>query len=227
MADTFLIYRIVDDLLILTPSGDPNHIWYEDLRNQYNDVRRCVEQPQVRHLVVDCSQLRRIESHLVGIVLQLGSVVERKGGETVLCAVRDTVRETLQTLLLLDRRSSPVRWRTCDNLEAAVSILRELQRMPTEQIHPTIATERGNPSRRMTIVASQHWGPVRNESTAESPDVIHYEHLILDVNDRWMVVTESRSRESADSPQSVFEFVSDHEAEDWLEHNGFLGGVTS
>lgn len=132
MNESFLSHRTVDDLLILEPSGDPNQFWYEDLRNQYNDVRRCAEEPQVRHLVVDCSDLKRIESHLVGILVQLASVVERKGGETVLCGVRDSVWDTLQTLLLLDRRNSPVHWRTCENLGAAFSILSDVESMPTD-----------------------------------------------------------------------------------------------
>ena len=73
-----------------------------DIRDAYNEAYRLLDEPGMRHLLVDFSQFDYFGSTFVGILFRLSKKARSNDGETALCHLSNTMRDMLRNLMLLE-----------------------------------------------------------------------------------------------------------------------------
>lgn len=118
-------FRRQGNVLILTPNGPFLEFRDSDIRNAYNDAYRILSEPEIKHLMVDFSQMDYFGSTFVGILVRLSKKVRSGGGEAYLCHLTDNMKQMMKTLMLLENTKTDCFWRQCDSCEAGLQLLSE------------------------------------------------------------------------------------------------------
>jgi anti-anti-sigma factor len=113
------------DTVVVTPQGEASGFRYADIQTEYNRVYQLFEAPAVRFLVVDFSELEYIDSTFIGVCISLAKRTKAKGGRTVLCGIREPVRELLRRGQLIENAKFDFLWSEQPTREDAVRVLAE------------------------------------------------------------------------------------------------------
>ena len=89
-------------VLVISPKGSAFGCRVDDLQTEYNRVHHLFDEPDLEHLIIDCSQTDYIDSALVGVFIGLSKKVTLAGGRTVLCGLSERVEEILRNMQLLE-----------------------------------------------------------------------------------------------------------------------------
>jgi anti-anti-sigma factor len=103
-------FELAGGTLILTANGPFMEFRDNDIRNAYNEAYRLLSLPEIRHLIVDFSQLDYFGSTFVGILIRLAKKARSGGGEALLCHLSANMTEMLKTLMLLENTKTDCYW---------------------------------------------------------------------------------------------------------------------
>lgn len=121
------------NVLIVVPTGSLMEFRDNDIRNAYNDTYRYLSEPEVRHLLVDFSNLEYFASTFVGMLIRLAKKARQGGGEAVLCKLTDNMKQMMKTLMLLENTKTDFFWVPFDSREAAMASLVEADGEPAAE----------------------------------------------------------------------------------------------
>lgn len=113
------------NILIVVPTGSLMEFRDNEVRNAYNATYRFLSDPEVRHLLIDFSQLEYFASTFVGMLIRLAKKARQDGGEAVLCRLSDNMRKMMKTLMLLENTKTDFFWVPYPSREAAIAALAE------------------------------------------------------------------------------------------------------
>ena len=121
------------DVLVVVPTGSLMEFRDNDIRNAYNDTYRYLNEPDVKHLLVDFSNLEYFASTFVGMLIRLAKKARQGGGEAVLCKLSNNMKQMMKTLMLLENTKTDFFWVPYESREAALAALAE-QSGPADQL---------------------------------------------------------------------------------------------
>ena len=111
------------DVLVVVPTGSLMEFRDNDIRNAYNDTYRYLNEPDVKHLLVDFSNLEYFASTFVGMLIRLAKKARQGGGEAVLCKLSDNMKQMMKTLMLLENTKTDFFWVPYESRDAALAAL--------------------------------------------------------------------------------------------------------
>lgn len=111
------------DVLVMIPHGPFMEFRDADIRNAYNEAYRLLSEDDVRHLLIDFSQLDYFGSTFVGILIRLARKVRSGKGEAALCHLSDNMCGMLKTLMLLENTKTDFYWNQFATREIALAHL--------------------------------------------------------------------------------------------------------
>ena len=89
-----------NETLILVPRANGFGFRYADVQSESNAVRRVLDDPDVRSLVVDLGSLDYFGSELIGAIVALARHVSDCGGRAVMCNASEKMLDVLATMRL-------------------------------------------------------------------------------------------------------------------------------
>lgn len=93
-----LPYEQLDDTLIITPAGDALTMQEAQLEWEVDHLHKVIEQPGVRHVVIDVGQSPYFGSLLIGSLIVLCRKAQLGGGQSLLCNASDGMRDALDIM---------------------------------------------------------------------------------------------------------------------------------
>lgn len=111
------------DVLILTALGSFMEFRDNDIRNGYNEAYRLLNEPGVRHLLVDFSAMQYFGSTFVGILIRLAKKARSNNGGAALCHMSDNMKDMLKTLMLLENPKIDFSWVAYPDRDSALKAL--------------------------------------------------------------------------------------------------------
>jgi len=125
-------FEITADVVIVTPHGPFMEFRDSDIRNAYNEAYRLLNEPGMRHLLMDFSQMDYFGSTFVGILIRLARKARSNNGDAALCHLSDNMRDMMKTLMLLENSKIDFSFTSFPTREAALERLAEVSRSLTE-----------------------------------------------------------------------------------------------
>jgi anti-anti-sigma factor len=125
-------FEITADVLIVTPQGSFMEFRDVDIRNAYNESYRLLNEPGMRHLLMDFSQFEYFGSTFVGILVRLARKARSNKGEAALCHLSANMRDMMKTLMLLENPKIDFAFTSFPTRDAALQQLAEASRLLTE-----------------------------------------------------------------------------------------------
>ena len=113
------------NVLVVIPTGSLMEFRDNDIRDAYNDTYRYLNEPDVKHLLIDFSKLEYFASTFVGMLIRLAKKARQGGGEAVLCKLSDNMQQMMKTLMLLENTKTDFFWVPYESREAALAALAE------------------------------------------------------------------------------------------------------
>ena len=125
-------FELVADVVIITPHGPFMEFRDNDIRNAYNESYRLLNEPGMRHLLMDFSQFDYFGSTFVGILIRLARKARSNKGEAALCHLSSNMRDMMKTLMLLENSKIDFAFTSFPNREAALERLAEVSKLLAE-----------------------------------------------------------------------------------------------
>lgn len=125
-------FEIIADVVIVTPRGSFMEFRDIDIRNAYNESYRLLNEPGMRHLLMDFSQFEYFGSTFVGILVRLARKARSNKGEAALCHLSSNMRDMMKTLMLLENSKIDFAFTSFPTREAALQRLAEASKLLTE-----------------------------------------------------------------------------------------------
>ena len=117
------VYEREGNSLIVVPQGDLFQYRYEDLRNGYNEMYRMLNEPDTVSLIIDFSRTEHFGSAFIGMLIKLARECRRGGGDALLCGLSKSMREVLDSLMLLENVTTDFFWVPYDSRAEALAAL--------------------------------------------------------------------------------------------------------
>ena len=125
-------FEITADVVIITPQGSFLEFRDNDIRNAYNESYRLLNEPGMRHLLIDFSQFDYFGSTFVGILIRLARKARSNKGEAALCHISIAMRDMMKTLMLLENSKIDFAVTSFPNREAALEKLADVSKLLPE-----------------------------------------------------------------------------------------------
>lgn len=140
-------YERSGNVLIVSPTGSLMEFRDNDVRNAYNETYRLLDDPDVKHLLVDFSRLSYFASTFVGMLIRLAKKTRQGGGEAVLCQLSDNMKAMMKTLMLLENQKTDFFWVPFASRAEAIAALPVQTENPVSPDVPTaVQTRQDEPS---------------------------------------------------------------------------------
>jgi len=94
------------NVLILTPKGDTAGFYDHDVEDQAKALFEQVDEPKVKHILIDFSHASYFGSLIIGLVIRLEKQISEKGGKLVLAEVSEPMQHMLDSMKLQDKLPS-------------------------------------------------------------------------------------------------------------------------
>ncbi len=117
-------HEVYGNTLVIRPRGDSIGFSVGQLRQENGTIRKLIDDPRVRHLLIDLSTERYFGSRVLGELLELGLIVKGRGGRIGLCEASDDLK------VVLDMMQLNALWETFPTTAAA---LQSVARIPWSQ----------------------------------------------------------------------------------------------
>lgn len=121
-------FELIADVVIITPHGSFMEFRDLDIRNAYNESYRLLNEPGMRHLLMDFSHFDYFGSTFVGILVRLARKARSNKGEAALCHLSDNMRDMMKTLMLLENSKIDFSFTSFPTREAALERLAEISK---------------------------------------------------------------------------------------------------
>ena len=125
-------FEITADVVIITPQGSFLEFRDNDIRNAYNESYRLLNEPGMRHLLIDFSQFDYFGSTFVGILIRLARKARSNKGEAALCHISIAMRDMMKTLMLLENSKIDFAFTSFPTREAALEKLADVSKLLPE-----------------------------------------------------------------------------------------------
>lgn len=109
--------------IVVSPQGEAFGFRYTDIQTEYNRIYQLFEQPEIKNLVVDFSQIEFIDSTFIGVCLSLAKKAKLCKGQSRLCGINENVRELLKKSQLIENDRFDFLWSECPTREDALAEL--------------------------------------------------------------------------------------------------------
>lgn len=90
------------ETLIVVPQSDGLGFRHADVQIEANQIRRSLSQTDVRHLVVDLSELDYFGSEVIGVFITMAREATNRGGKAALCNASPKMRQVLENMKLFN-----------------------------------------------------------------------------------------------------------------------------
>ena len=88
------------DVLLVTPLGDAGSFRYHDVHQESNIALQVLEDPTLKHVVIDLSCEQVLGSIIISVVVKLCRKVGAKDGKAAFCNASSDMQEVLKTMNL-------------------------------------------------------------------------------------------------------------------------------
>lgn len=112
MGSLFTVERAANAIIVGIRSN--NSYSLTQLQAEAQAIAHKLEDPSIRHLVIDLNGVSYVSSEVIGIVVSLGNTIKKAGGKAAVCRVSMHMRDMLLSIGLLRA------WPQCPTREAAV-----------------------------------------------------------------------------------------------------------
>jgi anti-anti-sigma factor len=102
MTITVFTFEVVENTLVVVAHGDLFQHRFEDIRNGYNEVFLRLSGDGIDNLLVDFEHVQHFGSAFIGMLVKLSQKARRGGGETMLCGLKPSMIEVLNSLMVLE-----------------------------------------------------------------------------------------------------------------------------
>ena len=102
MANEVFTFEQVDNTLVVVAHGDLFQSRFEDIRNGYNEIFLRLSDDGVTNLLIDFEHVQHFGSAFIGMLVKLSQKTRRGGGESMLCGLKPSMVEVLQSLMVLE-----------------------------------------------------------------------------------------------------------------------------
>lgn len=92
--------RQIDNMLVVTPKGDPGSFRYNDLHREANSVRDLLMNPQIVGLVINLQNMEYFGSEFIGSLVSMAREVKNRNGRAAICQANPQMVEVLQNMSL-------------------------------------------------------------------------------------------------------------------------------
>jgi anti-anti-sigma factor len=99
-AEKYIAVEREGSVLILIPHADLGESHWLDVEGESGEVVRMVEDPSIRHVVVDLGHADYVGSEALGWFLRLRKRVAPRGGRVLLCRLSPHAREIIRVTQL-------------------------------------------------------------------------------------------------------------------------------
>jgi anti-anti-sigma factor len=94
-AEKYIAVEREGAVLILTPHADLGESHWLDVEGESGEIVRMLEDPSIRHVVIDLGHSDYVGSEALGWFVRLRKQVARRGGRVLLCHLAPHAREIL------------------------------------------------------------------------------------------------------------------------------------
>jgi anti-anti-sigma factor len=94
-AEKYIAVEREGAVLILTPHADLGESHWLDVEGESGEIVRMLEDPSIRHVVIDLGHSDYVGSEALGWFVRLRKQVARRGGRVLLCHLSPHAREIL------------------------------------------------------------------------------------------------------------------------------------
>lgn len=122
-AKSVFAYEHLGDVLVVVPTGNLVEFRDNDIRDAYNETYRLLNEPHIKHLLVDFSTLDYFGSTFIGMLIRLAKKARQGGGEAVLSNLSDNMKGMMKTLMLLENTKTDFFWTPFKDRQAAIDSL--------------------------------------------------------------------------------------------------------
>ena len=88
------------DVLIVVPQGAALNFQYQEVHLESNSLFRVVEEPDLRHAVIDLGSVAYVDSVIISSILRVLTKTRQGGGKAVFCSGSDEMKEILKCIKL-------------------------------------------------------------------------------------------------------------------------------
>lgn len=92
--------RADDEILVVSPKVDAGSFRYHELHREANSVRDQLSKPNIRHLVLNLSQLEYFGSEFIGSLVSMARDVRNRRGKAAICSANETMIDVLKNMSL-------------------------------------------------------------------------------------------------------------------------------
>ncbi|MGE0378645.1 MAG: STAS domain-containing protein [Planctomycetaceae bacterium] len=90
----------IDNILVVTPQGDPSTFRYNDLHREANSVRDLLMNPQIANLAINLQNMQYFGSEFIGSLVSMAREVKNRQGRAAICEANPQMVEVLQNMSL-------------------------------------------------------------------------------------------------------------------------------
>ena len=116
-------YEHLGEVLVVVPTGSLAEFRDNDIRDAYNETYRLLNEPNMKHLLVDFTNLDYFGSTFIGMLIRLAKKARQGGGEAVLCNLSDNMKGMMKTLMLLENTKTDFFWTPFKDRQSAIASL--------------------------------------------------------------------------------------------------------
>ncbi|MBX3438943.1 MAG: STAS domain-containing protein [Planctomycetaceae bacterium] len=110
-----------DNILVVTPQGDPTAFRYNDLHREANSVRDLLMNPDIRFLVINLQKMEYFGSEFIGSLVSMAREVKNRQGRAAICEANPQMVEVLQNMSLFKL------WPYYESEDAAIAALQQTE----------------------------------------------------------------------------------------------------
>jgi anti-anti-sigma factor len=92
--------RAEEEIVIVSPKVDAGSFRYHELHREANSVRDLLTRPDVRHLILNLSQLEYFGSEFIGSLVSMAREIRNRQGQALICSANPTMLDVLKNMSL-------------------------------------------------------------------------------------------------------------------------------
>jgi len=105
--------------LIVVPQGSTIEFQYSNVQIESNKVLRLFDEPEIKNVIIDLSQVKYLDSILIGAIIRLLQRAKQSGGQAVFCNACENMQNILSCIKM------GTLWPLFDSRDEAISTLSE------------------------------------------------------------------------------------------------------
>lgn len=86
------------DVLVVLPQGPALDFRYQEVHLESNALYRVVDEPQLKHVVVDLGCVSFVDSVIISSILRVLTRVKQRGGKAVFCCGSENMQSILKCI---------------------------------------------------------------------------------------------------------------------------------